>query len=124
MATSVTLPRLGQGMEAGTIVRWLQAGGDRGETGQALYEPDTEKVTRDGEADAGGVVLKSLAGEGEESEVGKRVAVIGEPGEDVPAEAAAPAVAPASDGHRAEPEAAPTAEPEPAVEARPSEPGG
>jgi len=124
MATSLTLPRLGQGMESGTIVRWLKAEGDRVEKGEALYELDTEKVTQEVEADAGGVVLKILADEGEEIEVGKPVAVIGEPGEDIPAEAAAPAAAPASDGHRAEPEAAPTAEPEPAAEARPFEPGG
>ena len=29
MASQVTLPRLGQGMESGTIVRWLKAEGDR-----------------------------------------------------------------------------------------------
>ena len=28
MATDVKLPRLGQGMESGTIVRWLKAEGD------------------------------------------------------------------------------------------------
>jgi pyruvate dehydrogenase E2 component (dihydrolipoamide acetyltransferase) len=86
MATDVSLPRLGQGMEAGTIVRWLKSEGDKVEKGEPLYELDTDKVTQEVEADAGGVLLKILAGEGEEIEVGKRIAVIGEEGEDVAAE--------------------------------------
>jgi pyruvate dehydrogenase E2 component (dihydrolipoamide acetyltransferase) len=85
MATQLTLPRLGQGMESGTIVRWLKQEGDRVEKGEALYELDTEKVTQEVEADASGIVLKLLAGEGEEVDVGKPVAVIGEEGEKVEA---------------------------------------
>jgi len=83
MATDVSLPRLGQGMEAGTIVRWLKSEGDQVEKGEPLYELDTDKVTQEVEADASGVLLKILAGEGEEIEVGKRIAVIGEEGEEV-----------------------------------------
>jgi len=86
MATELTLPRLGQGMEAGTIVRWLKSEGDQVEKGEPLYELDTEKVTQEVEADASGVLLKILAGEGEEIEVGKRIAVIGEEGEEVATE--------------------------------------
>ena len=83
MASQVTLPRLGQGMESGTIVRWLKSEGDKVEKGEALYELDTEKVTQEVEADASGVLLKILASEGEEIEVGKAVAVIGAEGEEV-----------------------------------------
>jgi pyruvate dehydrogenase E2 component (dihydrolipoamide acetyltransferase) len=89
MATDVSLPRLGQGMEAGTIVRWLKSEGDQVEKGEPLYELDTDKVTQEVEAEASGVLLKILAGEGEEIEVGKRIAVIGEQGEEVSAEAEA-----------------------------------
>lgn len=84
MSSQVTLPRLGQGMETGTIVRWLKSEGESVEKGEALYELDTEKVTQEVEAEASGVLLKILAGEGEEIEVGKPIAVIGEQGEDVP----------------------------------------
>src|SRR2546430_15525308 len=77
-------------MEAGTIVRWLKSEGDTVEKGEPLYELDTDKVTQEVEADASGVLLKILAGEGEEIEVGKRIAVIGEEGESVPEAAAAP----------------------------------
>ena len=87
MSSQVTLPRLGQGMESGTIVRWLKSEGDQVEKGEPLYELDTEKVTQEVEADASGVLLKILAGEGEEIEVGKAIAVIGEAGEDTAAEA-------------------------------------
>jgi len=90
MSSQVTLPRLGQGMESGTIVRWLKSEGDKVEKGDPLYELDTEKVTQEVEAEAGGVLLKILAQEGEEIEVGKAIAVIGEQGEDVPAETSEP----------------------------------
>ncbi|MDQ3876672.1 MAG: hypothetical protein M3322_14195, partial [Actinomycetota bacterium] len=81
MAVELTLPRLGQGMEAGTIVRWLKSEGDTVEKGEPLYELDTEKVTQEVEADASGVLLKIVAREGEEVAVGKPVAMIGAPGE-------------------------------------------
>jgi pyruvate dehydrogenase E2 component (dihydrolipoamide acetyltransferase) len=84
VSNQVTLPRLGQGMESGTIVRWLKSEGDKVEKGEPLYELDTEKVTQEVEADAGGVLLKILAQEGQEIEVGKAIAVIGEEGEQVP----------------------------------------
>jgi pyruvate dehydrogenase E2 component (dihydrolipoamide acetyltransferase) len=84
MSSQVTLPRLGQGMETGTIVRWLKAEGESVEKGEPLYELDTEKVTQEVEAESSGVLLKILAGEGEEIEVGKAIAVIGQEGEEVP----------------------------------------
>ena len=58
MASEVKLPRLGQGMESGTIVRWLKAEGDAVAKGEPLYELDTDKVTQEVEADVAGVLLK------------------------------------------------------------------
>jgi pyruvate dehydrogenase E2 component (dihydrolipoamide acetyltransferase) len=83
LPTEVTLPRLGQGMEAGTIVRWLKAEGDSVGRDEPLYELDTEKVTQEVESPVAGVLLKILASEGQEVEVGKPVCVIGEAGEEV-----------------------------------------
>jgi len=111
MASQVTLPRLGQGMETGTIVRWLKAEGDRVEKGEPLYELDTEKVTQEVEAEASGVVLRILAGEGDEVTVGSPIAVIGEPDEDVPEVVAAPASKKESEEQAS---AAPPPEPAPA----------
>ena len=82
MASEVKLPRLGQGMESGTIVKWLKAEGDRVEKGEPLYELDTDKVTQEVEAEAAGVLLKIAVAEGEVP-VGQTIAVIGEEGEEV-----------------------------------------
>ena len=82
MATEVKLPRLGQGMESGVVVRWLKEEGDQVEKGEPLYELDTEKVTQEVEAEASGVLLKIAVREGEVP-VGQTVAVIGEKGEEV-----------------------------------------
>jgi len=82
MATEIKLPRLGQGMESGTIVKWLKSEGDKVEKGEPLYELDTDKVTQEVEADASGVLLKIAVAEGEVP-VGRTIAVIGEQGEAV-----------------------------------------
>ena len=65
MATDVKLPRLGQGMESGTIVRWLKAEGDSVEKGEPLFEVDTDKATQEVEAEATGVLLRIAVAEGE-----------------------------------------------------------
>ena len=84
MADEVKLPRLGQGMESGTIVKWLKAEGDHVEKGEPLYELDTDKVTQEVEAEASGVLLKITVAEGD-ADVGTTIAIIGEQGEDISA---------------------------------------
>ncbi len=83
MASEVKLPRLGQGMEAGTIVKWLKSEGDKVEKGEPLYELDTDKVTQEVEAEASGVLLRIAVAEGEVP-VGQTIAFIGEEGEQAP----------------------------------------
>jgi pyruvate dehydrogenase E2 component (dihydrolipoamide acetyltransferase) len=82
VAVEVKLPRLGQGMESGTIVRWLKSEGDAVAKGEPLFELDTDKVTQEVEAEADGVLLKIVLPEGE-ANVGTTVAVLGSEGEDV-----------------------------------------
>jgi pyruvate dehydrogenase E2 component (dihydrolipoamide acetyltransferase) len=82
VATEVKLPRLGQGMESGTVVKWLKSEGEPVEKGEPLYELDTEKVTQEVEAEASGVLLKIAVPEGEVP-VGTTLAFIGEQGEAV-----------------------------------------
>src|SRR3954454_1591621 len=108
MATEVKLPRLGQGMESGTIVKWLKSEGDAVEKGEPLYELDTDKVTQEVEAEASGVLLKIAIPEGE-VEVGKTIGFIGDQGEEVAASAPSDGGAPASAEKPAE---APKREPE------------
>jgi pyruvate dehydrogenase E2 component (dihydrolipoamide acetyltransferase) len=89
VATEVKLPRLGQGMESGTIVKWLKSEGEQVSKGEALYELDTDKVTQEVEAEASGVLLKIAVREGE-VEVGKTIGFIGDKGEAVSEPADAP----------------------------------
>ncbi len=79
----VKLPRLGQGMESGTIVRWLKSKGDQVQKGEPLFEVDTDKATQEVEAEASGVLIE-IAVQSGEVPVGKIVALIGEPGETAP----------------------------------------
>ena len=111
MATEVILPRLGQGMESGTIVRWLKAEGEAVEKGEPLFELDTDKVTQEVEAEAAGVLLKIAVAEGEVP-VGQTVAFIGAAGEDVPEVATATP--------REEPKAEKQPEPPPQEAAQPA----
>jgi pyruvate dehydrogenase E2 component (dihydrolipoamide acetyltransferase) len=104
MSVEVKLPRLGQGMEAGTIVRWLKSEGDKVAKGDPLYELDTDKVTQEVEAEADGVLLKIVVGDGE-VDVGTTVGVIGAEGEEVSIEAPAPAAPDAEAEEPAEEEA-------------------
>jgi pyruvate dehydrogenase E2 component (dihydrolipoamide acetyltransferase) len=83
MASEVKLPRLGQGMESGTVTKWLKNEGDPVEKGEPLYEIDTDKVTQEVESDFAGVLLKIALAEGE-APVGQTIAWIGAEGEDVP----------------------------------------
>jgi pyruvate dehydrogenase E2 component (dihydrolipoamide acetyltransferase) len=98
VATEIKLPRLGQGMESGTIVKWLKSEGESVEKGEPLYELDTDKVTQEVEADASGVLLRIAVPEGE-VQVGSTIAVIGEQGEEVSL-----TEAPSSNGKAATPE--------------------
>jgi pyruvate dehydrogenase E2 component (dihydrolipoamide acetyltransferase) len=83
VATEVKLPRLGQGMESGTIVKWLKGEGEPVKKREPLYELDTDKVTQEVEAEAEGVLLKIVVDSGE-VEVGRTIAFIGSEDEDVP----------------------------------------
>ena len=115
MATEVKLPRLGQGMESGTIVKWLKGEGDPVKKREPLYELDTDKVTQEVEAEADGVLLKIVVDAGE-VEVGRTIAFIGKEGEDVPAgNGAGPSAT------EDEADDATEAEPEPQEEGSPAE---
>jgi pyruvate dehydrogenase E2 component (dihydrolipoamide acetyltransferase) len=105
VAGEVKLPRLGQGMESGVVVKWLKSEGAQVEQGEPLYELDTDKVTQEVESPLSGVLLKIVLPEGEAA-VGTTIAYVGEEGEQVPDAAAESKSAAAS------PEPEPQREPE------------
>jgi pyruvate dehydrogenase E2 component (dihydrolipoamide acetyltransferase) len=82
MANEVKLPRLGQGMESGSIVKWLKSEGDQVAKGEPLFEIDTDKVTQEVESDFAGVLLK-IALQSGDAPVGQTIAWIGEQGEEI-----------------------------------------
>jgi pyruvate dehydrogenase E2 component (dihydrolipoamide acetyltransferase) len=102
VANEVKLPRLGQGMEAGTVTRWLKSEGEQVAKGEPLYEIDTDKVTQEVESDFAGVLLKIALPEGE-APVGETIAWIGEAGETVETPSAPPPKEPSVAAEAAQP---------------------
>lgn len=111
MATEIRMPQFGVSMETGTVAQWLKAEGDPVKTGDVLASIETEKLTNDVVSEVDGVLLKIVAQEGEDVPVQGLMAYVGQPGEALPTDAAAPAPAAES--------APPAAESAPAAAARP-----
>jgi pyruvate dehydrogenase E2 component (dihydrolipoamide acetyltransferase) len=74
--TEITMPRLSDSMEEGTIVRWLIEDGGAVARGQELVEIETDKATIVHVAEADGV-LEILAEEGTTLAVGEPIARVG-----------------------------------------------
>jgi pyruvate dehydrogenase E2 component (dihydrolipoamide acetyltransferase) len=77
--TDITMPRLSDSMEEGTIVRWLIDDGGAVARGQELVEIETDKATITHVAEADGV-LEILAAEGSTLAVGEPIARVGDAG--------------------------------------------
>ncbi len=90
----VTMPRLSDTMEEGTIGRWLKQPGDQVAKGEILVEIETDKATMELESYESGTLQRQLVAEGETVPIGTPIAMIGDGvGADVPAPAAPPAPA-------------------------------
>ncbi len=113
----VTMPRLSDTMEEGTIGRWLKQPGDQVAKGEILVEIETDKATMELESYESGTLQRQLVAEGETVPIGTPIAMIGDGvGADVPAPAAppapaavaspaaAPAAASAANGHTGDPD--------------------
>ena len=89
MATEVVVPMLGITVEKGTILEWMKKEGDPVDKGEIIFIVETEKVTTEVESPASGILAKILVPAGVEVPVLTLVAVITEPGEELPVEYAA-----------------------------------
>jgi pyruvate dehydrogenase E2 component (dihydrolipoamide acetyltransferase) len=105
MASEVKLPRLGQGMESGTVRKWLKSEGEAVEKGEPLFEVDTDKVTQEVESDFSGVLLKIALQEGE-APVGQTIAWIGSEGEEIQDQGAPQSAEKPAEAHERDPERA------------------
>ncbi len=93
----IEMPKMGDTMEEGKILRWIKNEGDPVKKGESLAEVETDKVNIEIEAFVGGVLRKILVAEGASAPVGATIALIGSPDEPLPENAggrlgAAPAV--------------------------------
>lgn len=75
--SDITMPRLSDTMQEGTIARWLKSSGDEVKKGDILAEIETDKATMDLEAYEAGTLQQILVQEGETVPVGQVVARIG-----------------------------------------------
>jgi pyruvate dehydrogenase E2 component (dihydrolipoamide acetyltransferase) len=87
MPISVTMPRLSDTMEAGTIVRWNVKEGDEVTSGQVVADIETDKATMEMPVFDDGRIAKLLVPAGQSVKVGTQIAVIAEEGEDLAAAA-------------------------------------
>src|SRR5215207_8064510 len=81
MATSVTLPALGESVTEGTVTQWLKQVGDSVAVDEPLLEISTDKVDTEIPSPVAGTLLEIKAAEDETVEVGAVLAIIGEDGE-------------------------------------------
>jgi pyruvate dehydrogenase E2 component (dihydrolipoyllysine-residue acetyltransferase) len=80
----VIMPKMGDAMEEGTLLKWLKSEGDDVSEGDAIAEIETDKVTLELEAEDSGTLAQLIASEGDEVPVGGAIAFIAGEGEEVP----------------------------------------
>ena len=81
MATDVTMPRLSDSMEEGTVLKWLVEEGGEVKRGEPLVEIETDKANMTYEADTDGTLIEIVAQEGDTLAIGEPIARIGDPSE-------------------------------------------
>ncbi|HWO47492.1 MAG TPA: biotin/lipoyl-containing protein, partial [Solirubrobacterales bacterium] len=81
MASDVTMPRLSDSMEEGTVLKWLVEEGGEVKRGEPLVEIETDKANMTYDADTDGVLVEIVAQEGDTLEIGEVIARIGDAGE-------------------------------------------
>lgn len=85
MAEKITMPRLSDTMEEGTVVKWHKKVGDKVSEGDILAEIETDKAIQEFESEFDGVLLHAGVEEGKTAKVDSVLAIIGKEGEDISA---------------------------------------
>jgi len=86
-ATAVRMPKLADTLVEGTVARWLKAVGDHVSAGEPLVEIETDKVSTELAAPAGGVLTELVVAEGQTVPIDAVIARIG--GDETPSHSAA-----------------------------------
>jgi 2-oxoisovalerate dehydrogenase E2 component (dihydrolipoyl transacylase) len=95
MATTITMPQLGETVTEGTVAQWLKNVGDSVDKYEDFVEVSTDKVNAGVPSPVTGTISELLVKEGETVATGTPIAVIDEAGAAAPAAQAAPAQTPA-----------------------------
>ncbi len=82
---TVEMPKMGDTMEEGKILRWLKKEGDAVKKGEPIAEVETDKVNIEIESFSSGVLRKILVTEGNSAPIGAGIALVGTPDEPIPA---------------------------------------
>lgn len=83
MPIEVTMPRLSDTMEQGTVVKWYVKEGDTVSSGDLIADIETDKATMELQSFDEGTVAKLVAAEGETVPIGSLICVIAGDGESV-----------------------------------------
>jgi pyruvate dehydrogenase E2 component (dihydrolipoamide acetyltransferase) len=83
--TEVIMPKMGDGMEEGTLVEWTVKDGDKVKSGQVIGNIQTDKAVMELEAPGSGIFTGVLLAAGATVPVGVPIAIILKDGESVPA---------------------------------------
>src|SRR3990170_3353092 len=78
----VIMPKMGDAMTEGKVLRWMKHPGDTVAAGEAIAEIETDKVNVELPAEESGTLTEILAAEGATVPVGGAIAVILRPGEE------------------------------------------
>lgn len=81
---TVEMPKMGDTMEEGKILRWLKHEGDTVKKGEPIAEVETDKVNIEIESFVSGVLRKILVPEGSSAPIGASIAYVGAPDEPLP----------------------------------------
>jgi len=81
---TVEMPKMGDSMEEGKILRWIKKEGESVKKGEMLAEVETDKVNIEIEAFASGILRKIIVPEGTAAPVGSKIALIGASDEPLP----------------------------------------
>lgn len=117
MAKKLVAPRMGEGVEEVTVVRWIKNEGDHIKEEDPVIEVETDKVAMEIPSPYSGVLLKTIAQPNQAVPVGDVLGWIGEPGESLEETPSKPA---AAKPEKAAPPTPPEKTPAPVAEARPS----
>src|SRR5688572_6345762 len=82
MPIELTMPRLSDTMESGTIMKWNVKEGDKVTAGTSVADVETDKATMEMQVYDDGTIARILVPEGKLVPIGTVIALLAEAGED------------------------------------------